>query len=183
MYPNFGIILDGSYRHSPVGLLRAGEISSLQSVLYLPGVLNNHGIKVYAGAQHKNTGGRLGFSDVVRYARGWGRINTTDIYTAGVDYKLPLFYPDMNLLGLLYVRRIKGALFADYTRLKGNFYSDGQITGTFIKDITSMGTELTADVNFVRFYAPSSIGFRASYLPEMKNVYFDFLFSIDFTSF
>lgn len=183
MYPDFGIILDGSYRHSPVGLLRAGEISSLQSVLYLPGVLKNHGIKVYAGAQHKNAGGRLGFSDVVRYARGWGRINTTDIYTAGADYKLPLFYPDMNLLGLLYVRRIKGALFADYTRLKGNFYNDGQITGTFIKDITSMGTELSADVNFVRFYAPSSIGFRASYLPEMKNVYFDFLFSIDFTSF
>lgn len=183
VYPDFGIVLDGSFRHSPAGTLRTGNLKALQTVLYFPGFMKNHGVKIYAGAQEKETNGTLGFNDVVRYARGWGRINTTAIYTGGADYKLPLLYPDWNFGGFLYVRRIKISLYGDYTRLKGNFYREGNITGTFTEDISSTGIELTADVNLLRFYAPSDIGFRASYLPEMKNVYFDFLFSIDFTSF
>ena len=183
MYPDFGIVIDGSFRHSPAGTLRAGQVKALQSVLYFPGFMKNHGIRIYGGAQEKEANGTLGFSDVIRYARGWGRINTTAIYTGGADYKMPLFYPDWNFWGFLYIRRVKTALFADVTRLKGNFYQQGNITGTFLKDISSLGAEVTADVNMVRFYAPAGIGFRASYLPEMKNVYFDFLFSIDFTSF
>jgi hypothetical protein len=183
MYPDFGIVLDGTFRHSPFGSLTAGQIKALQSVLYLPGLMKNHGIKIYGGAQQKESNGTLGFSDIVRYARGWGRINTTEIYTGGADYKLPLLYPEWNFFGLLYVRRIKASFFGDFTRLKGNFYQRGEITGTFTEDISSLGTEITFDVNMLRFYAPTEIGFRASYLPEMENVYFNFLFSIDFTSF
>jgi len=183
VYPDFGIVLDGSFRHSPAGTLRAGNLKALQTVLYLPGFMKNHGVKIYAGAQEKETNGTLGFNDVVRYARGWGRINTTATYTGGADYKMPLLYPDWNFWDFLYVRRIKASLYGDYTRLKGNFYRNGNITSTFSEDISSAGIELTADVNFLRFYAPANIGFRSSYLPEMKSVYFDFLFSIDFTSF
>jgi hypothetical protein len=183
MFPDFGIALDGTFRHSPAGDIRAGQLKALQTVVYLPGMMKNHGIKLYAGAQEKKANGTMGFSDVVRYARGWGRINTTAIYTGAADYNMPLLYPDWNFWGLLYTRRIQTSLFTDYTRLKGNFYHAGHVTGTFTKDISSMGAELTADVNIIRFYAPSTIGFRASYLPEMKNVYFDFLFSINFTSF
>ncbi len=183
MYPNFGIIADGVFRHSPAGAVRAGNIKALQSVIYLPALMKNHGIKLYAGAQQKETAEIMGFSDVVRYARGWGRIATTEIYTGGVDYKMPLIYPDWNFWGLLYTRRIKAALFADYTRLKGKYYRNGNFTGMFTTDISSVGTEITADVNILRFYAPANIGFRASYLPEKKDVYFDFLISIDFTSF
>lgn len=183
VYPDFGLVLDGSFRHSPAGALRAGQIKAIQSVLYLPGFMKKHGIRLYGGAQEKDDSGTLGFSDVVRYARGWGRINTTSIYTAGADYKMPLLYPDLNMGGFLYVRRIKTALFADYTRLKGNFYHAGKVTGQFTEDISSLGIEVTSDVNFLRFYAPADIGFRASYLPELNDVYFNFLFSIDFTSF
>jgi len=183
VYPDLGIIFDGMLRHSPAGDLRAGQLAALQGVVYLPGILKNHGIKIYAGAQEKQTSGTVGFSDVIRYARGWGRINTTGIATGGFDYKMPLLYPDFNFWRLLYARRITTSLFVDYTRLKGNFYNQGEVTGTFTKDINSLGTEITADVNLARFYAPATIGFRASYLPEMKDVYFNFLFSVDFTSF
>lgn len=183
MFPDFGLVLDGTFRNSPFGSIDAGQIKALQSVLYLPGFMKNHGIKIYGGAQQKASNGTFGFSDVVRYARGWGRINTTEIYTGGVDYKLPLLYPDRNFWGLLYVRRMKTSLFADYTRLKGNFYDEGEIVGKFTEDISSLGTEITFDVNMLRFYAPAELGFRASYLPELNDVYFNFLFSIDFTSF
>ena len=183
VYPDFGLVVDGMYRHSPFGARRAGQLTALQSVAYLPGLLKNHGIRLYAGGQQKQDGGTMSFNDAIRYARGWGRIRTTSVATGGVDYKMPLFYPDYNLWSLVYTRRITASMFADYTRLKGNFYREGQKTGTFTRDINSFGTEITADVNFVRFYAPASIGFRASYLPEKKDVYFNFLFSVDFTSF
>ena len=183
MYPDFGVVLDATYRHSPGGSLQTGELAALQSVLYLPGIHKNHGLRLYGGSQTKTHAGAVGFSDVVRYARGWGRIATTGILTGGADYKLPLGYPDVNLFGVLYIRRLQAVLFGDYTRLTGQLYQQGNTMGTFTKEITSVGTELTANVNLIRFYAPSTAGIRASYLPELKQVSFSFLFSIDFTTF
>ena len=183
LYPDFGFIFDGVYRHAPAGSLNPGTLLAGHSVIYLPGLMKNHGIKIYGGAQQTQNGGSLGFSDIVRYARGWGRINTNNIYTATADYKLPLLYPDINFFELVYLKRLKISLFGDFTRLEGNYYHNGKISGTFVKDITSVGAELTADANLLRFYAPADIGFRTSYLPELNSVYFDFLFSINFTSF
>ncbi len=182
VYPNFGLILDGTYRYSPGGTLDPGNIKALQSVLYLPGVLKSHGMKFYGGIQQTNNEGTISFSDVVKYARGWGRINTSSVFTATADYKMPLFYPDWNIGRLAYFQRVKLALFGDYSQLKGNYYDHGKKTGSFEKNIVSLGLELSTDANILRFYAPADIGFRASYLPELKNVYFDFLISIDFTA-
>ncbi len=61
--------------------------------------------------------------------------------------------------------------------------STQKIDSSFTNDISSIGTELTFDVNFLRFYAPAEIGFRVSYLPEIQDTYFNFLFSINLTSF
>lgn len=182
MYPDYGIVLDAHFRHSPAGSLRAGHMGALQSVVYLPGLMKNHGIRLYGGAQQKKDGEALAFSDIVRYARGWGRIATTAIYTTGGDYKFPVVYPDQNLFGMLYVRRINASVFADFSRLKGNYYDNGEIAGTYTTDISSVGSEVTADVNMLRFYAPATVGFRSSYLPRKKQVFFELLFSIDFTA-
>lgn len=183
MYPDFGLVLDAVYRHSPAGSINPGSLTGIQSILYLPGLMKNHGIKLYGGAQQTQNEESIGFSDVVNYARGWGRINTNSLYTATADYKLPLLYPDYNFLKLVYLKRLKVSLFGDFSRLKGNYFYRGEVSGTFTKDITSFGVELTTDANLLRFYAPVDIGFRASYLPELNDVYFDFLFSIDFASF
>ncbi len=183
MYPGLGLILDGTYRHSFAGTLGTGNIKALQSVIYLPGLMRTHGIRLYGGYQRKESQGVAGFTDVVRFARGWGSINTNEINSAGADYKLPLFYPDFNMAGLIYLKRVKASLFGDFTRLSGNLYNNGNISGSFTNDISSIGTELTFDVNFLRFYAPAEIGFRVSYLSEIQDTYFNFLFSIDLTSF
>jgi hypothetical protein len=86
-------------------------------------------------------------------------------------------------MGIALCHQNKSGAVCRFHPLQGNFYRDGEITGHFTKDINSFGTELTADVNIMRFYAPINIGIRTSYLPEMENVYFDLLFSVDFTSF
>lgn len=182
VYPNFGLIADVSYIHSPAGDTDLGSMFLGQSYLFLPGVLANHGIRLYGGFQEKNKAEDYSFSDAIRYPRGWGKINTNEMYSFAFDYKLPLFYPEWSLGGLFYLKRLKSSLFADYAFLKGDYYENGKIVGKYNTEISSYGIELTADMHFLRFYAPVEIGVRGAYLPEDSNYYFSFLFSIDFNS-
>jgi hypothetical protein len=182
VYPNFGFIVDGIYRHSPFGETDMGNLSLGQSYLYLPGVIPNHGIRIYGGVQDKKSKGSINFTDLIRYPRGWGKINTNQMVSFASDYKFPVFYPEWSVGGLLYLQRLSASIFADYAYLTANIYKDGEVSGTFNSDISSYGIELTGDANFLRFYAPVEIGVRASYLPKVKDVYVDFLFSIDFNS-
>jgi len=182
VYPNFGFIFDGLYRHSPFGETDLGSLSLGQSYLYFPGIKQSNGIRFYGGIQNKESAGSISFSDIIRYPRGWGKINTNYMYSFASDYKLPVFYPEWNLGSLIYIQRVNASLFADYAYLNANIFKDGKVVDTFNKNISSFGIELSGNANFLRFYAPVEIGFRASYLPEMQNVFFDFLFSIDFNS-
>lgn len=179
VYPNLGFIADLIYRHSPGGDADLGFLKLAQAYLFFPGFMANHGVRIYSGIQDKNS---RTFSEAIRYPRGWGKINTTLAYSFAFDYKMPLFYPEWNLGSLVYLKRVKSALFFDSAFLEGDVYHDGSVVNKFQSTITSIGVELTGDANFLRFYAPVEIGCRASYLPENKNVYFDFLISIDFNS-
>jgi hypothetical protein len=182
VYPNFGFVVDGLYRHSPFGETDLGSLLFGQSYLYFPGIMPNHGIRIYGGAQDKQSAGTISFSDIIRYPRGWGKISTNQMVSFASDYKFPVFYPEWSIGGLAYLKRVNASVFADFANLTGNIYKDGEVSGTFKSNISSYGIELTGNANFFRFYAPVEIGFRTSYLPKMQNVYFDFLFSIDFNS-
>ena len=183
VYPDFGIVLNTSFQHSLYGDADLGNIAATQLILYLPGLLKNHGIKVYNGFQKKNQGEKYSFGEIILYPRGWGKINTSEMYSFAADYKLPLAYPECSLGGLIYFRRVSASLFFDYAQLKRYVYDNNKITGTYQKNISSYGIELNSDVNYLRFYAPANIGMRVSWIPETKNAYFNLLFSIDLTSF
>ncbi len=182
VFPNFGFTGDLIFQHSPTGNVNFGNLLLEQTYLFLPGFMPNHGIRIFTGVQIKQSGPKYSLSDRIRYPRGWGKIDTKEAYSFGIEYKLPLFYPDWNISSLIYLKRVKASLFADYANLSGNLYKNGNVEGTFNTNISSYGIELTGDANLLRFYAPVEIGGRGSYLPETKSVYFEFLFSIDFSS-
>ncbi len=182
VFPNFGFTGDFIFQNSPKGNANLGNLFLEQTYIFLPGFMPNHGIRIYSGFQVKHSGPDYNFTDRIRYPRGWGKMNTKQAYSFGFDYKLPLFYPDWNVGSLVYLKRLKASVFADYANLTGDIYENGTVVGTFNTNISSFGVELTGDANFLRFYAPVEIGARASYLPEIKNVYFELLFSIDFSS-
>jgi len=182
VYPNFGLVVDGLYRHSPFGKTDLGSIVLAQTYIYFPGIKPNHGIRIYSGIQNKKSEGSISFSEIIRYPRGWGKINTNQMVSFASDYKFPVFYPEWSIGGLAYLQRVNASIFADYAYLTGNIYKNGNVEGTFKSNISSYGLELTGNANFLRFYAPVEIGVRTSYLPKMKNVYFEFLFSINFNS-
>lgn len=187
--PEWGWLADVSYRHSPTGDHRLGNMFSTQLKCYWPGILNNHGIMTYLGIQ-KRTTGEYSFSDVIDIPIGWKSTNSNSLVTASMRYSLPLFYPDLNFGKFIYIRRIRTSLFYDYGWLKGNKYSNNTVSGTFHHGMTSLGMDLTADSNFLRLYAPANFGIRVAYLPDiqkiypgMQKIYLEFLFSVNFTSF
>jgi hypothetical protein len=182
VYPNFGFVIDGLYRHSPIGKKDLGNLSLVQTYLFLPGLNPNHGIRIYGGAEDKNSHGSIGFSDIIRYPRGWAKINTNRMFSLASDYKFPVFYPEWSIGGLIYLQRVNASIFADYGYISSIISINGEVLKSTNPDFSSFGIELTGNANFLRFYAPVEIGLRASYLPEKQNVYFDFLFSIDFNS-
>ncbi len=183
MYPDFGIMIDGNFKYSHAGLMKADNLSAIQGQLYIPGIAQNHGMKIYGGIQRKVNNSIFSFSDIVKFPRGWNRIGSTLLSMTSADYKFPLLYPDFNLAGIMYFTRIKTSLFADYGQVEGNIYQKGEKAGKFKKTLFSTGTEIVADTKFLRFYAPSEIGVRTTWLPERDDVAVEFLLSIDFNAF
>ncbi|MCK3686059.1 hypothetical protein [Maribellus sp. YY47] len=180
--PDFGLILDGSYIHSPLGDNDLGSLLSGEGIMYLPGLKANHGLRLYGGGQKRINGDHFSYSDDIRFPRGWRRISTREMVVGNIDYKFPLLYPDLSIGGLSYIKRITASVFFDYAYMIRNYYSNGQVTGSFSQNISSCGVELLGDVNFLRFYAPVQIGGRVSYLPEIKHTNVALLLSVDFSS-
>jgi len=182
VWTNLGLVLEGTYTHSPFGANNLGSIAGVASTFYGPGLLANHGTKISAGTQSRTSGDIYSFSDIISFPRGWNSYSSKKLSVMRFDYKLPLCNPDWSLGGLSYVRRITADLFYDYAFLTGYQYRDGEAVGVYHTNISSYGVELISDMNFLRFYAPVEIGVRASYLPELSDFSYNFLLSIDFTS-
>jgi hypothetical protein len=183
LLPDWGIVTDLSYRHSPLGNTTVGSLVAGQFQVYTPGLSGNHGFTLYAGVQQRERGEKYGFGNVVRMPRGWNSINNNQLTSVSAEYRLPLFYPDKNIGRWVYFRRIKAAFFGDYAWLSGNIYKNGNIEGSFSREVSSVGIDLTSDINLLRLYAPANAGLRTTYIPEKNRFNFEFLFSIDFTSF
>jgi len=183
LVPDFGLITELSYRHTPGSSSGYGNLTAWQIIGYFPGMTKNQGLVLYNGLQVRKIGNGYVFSDAIRIPRGYSTHTNNFMYSFSADYKLPLFYPDWSLGGLVYLKRLKASLFADYSSQKGDLYTRGEKTGNFSRSLSSYGVELSGDMHFLRFYAPVEMGVRMAYLPGEKNFYSGFLFSVDFTSF
>lgn len=156
---------------------------SAQAGIYLPGFTKTHGTYTYLAFQDR-TPGDYSYSAAVTIPRGWHSFRSTRLVSASVRYVFPLLYPDLNLGKFIYFRRIKAALFYDAARMEDDSDTSGKGKGlVFRKSLQSLGADLTADSNFLRFYAPVDMGIRAVYLPEGKRMAYEFLLSVDFNSF
>ncbi len=178
----WGVALEVTYRHSPMGDHNPGVLSGIQLINYWPGWIDHHGFTTYCGFQRRKEA-EYRFNDAVRWPRGWQTMNSRLLFSSSLTYSLPLLYPDLSLGRWAYVRRIKSSLFVDYGWLKGDLIEGFSRTGNYTKNMTSLGIDLTADTHFLRFYAPANVGIRTIYLPATGRFKLDFLFSVNFASF
>lgn len=125
--------------------------------LYFPGVSANHSLVINAAYQKRDTLPDL-FSKNFSYARGFEALSTRRMYTLGVNYHLPLVYPDWGFANIIFFQRIHGNAFFDYTHAKARV--NGVLTEIRNR---STGAEIYFDTKIWNAY-PVSFGLRFSHL-------------------
>jgi hypothetical protein len=115
--PRWGFALRGNYVTSPTNR----DFRSLYSFFvrgYLPGVAPHHSTTLRANWQAAlDTTRPLGFQMKDVFPRGGIYNFSTQRWAAGsVDYGLPVWYPDGGIPSILYFKRLRLNLFADYAR-------------------------------------------------------------------
>ncbi len=159
IFPVLGQTLRIGYDHTPWRSRYRGERFILRANLYLPGLVRRHGLALRADYEQQRPE-NYRFSGDVRFPRGYSYRYQDKIGRLGLDYALPLAYPDQHLWALLYVQRLKGLFFHDYgwSSLAGR--------RTFYR---ASGVELTADVNFLSLPVILDLGVRLSWRWREKN--------------
>jgi len=157
IYPRLGQSMTLSYRHA-ISSLSASQFL-VNGTLYLPGVMRNHNLVINVAHQQKGDQSAVNFSNNFPFSRGFTAENLQQLNKIGINYHLPLFYPDAGVAQTVYFMRIRGNLFYDYTR--GNdTYSNGM---KFKADFRTAGAELYFDTRWFNQH-PLTFGIRYSRL-------------------
>lgn len=147
-----------------------------RAVFYIPGFWPTHNFVLSAAAQQASVNYQL-FSNSINFARGFNGIDSTRIGTATLSYHLPLWYPDWGFGNLLYLQRVRGAAFYDYTGINGR--RSGFYTG-----LQSAGAEVYLDTQWWNQY-PLTFGLRVGRLltkdpvaPGRNRLFYEFLLPV-----
>lgn len=169
--PSRGINADIRFRHTLGGTIDAGNILGVQSNLFLPGLYRNQAMIFYFGYQLASAGDYR-FQNIISTSRGYFNLpKGNEIYSFKASYRMPLAYPDYNLLKSYYIKRIRTNLFYD-----SSLFTNGIPDTTY----SSAGADLLADIHAFGLSTPISIGLRTTYLVQTQSTAFEFLFSINF---
>ena len=157
IFPKFAQTLDLSYK-VPVSKYKGFQFVANGS-LYFPGFLKNHSIILNGAYLRKDTVGQISFSSGFPFSRGYSSVNLYQMHKWGVDYQLPLLYPDAGFANIFYLLRVRSDLFYDNTDAH-DFYSNGN---KFSATFRSTGIEVYIDSKWWN-EAYISIGLRYSRL-------------------
>ncbi|SFE86859.1 component of the Tol biopolymer transport system [Chitinophaga sp. CF118] len=114
IFSHFGQYFLAQYSHSLTSVFAEQFYTRLD--LYLPGFSPNHSIVLNAAYQQRDTARRYSFSDNFVYARGYNTPFYSHVYKLGANYHFPIAYPDWGFAQLMYIMRIRGNVFYDYSR-------------------------------------------------------------------
>ncbi len=183
--PRWGQIIDLNYRHTP---FKGGDMGSLfasRLVLYTPGLLPHHSLRMGAAYQQKETGERrqqtlnFSFSNLVMYPRGIeGRYNDKQIAAFTADYSFPLFYPDWTIPGILFIKRFSANVFYDYAGVTFIQTTVGESQQQMKQNLYATGIDLMTQIHLFRFLFPLNIGVRMSTYTDEEKWQFRLLGSI-----
>ncbi len=172
--PRLGVTLTARYRSTLGNGALQGDVLLARSDLYLPGLSRNHSLVINGMYMEQELLDNYRFSDLFFYSRGYDGYPAEKLYKLGVNYALPLAYPDWALGPVAFLKRIKANVFYDHTWLERGFPFDSR------NEMRSAGLELTFDFRLFRLLEIDA-GARYSYLfnPEFsaggQRHQFDFL--------
>ncbi len=173
IYPRWGGILTLGYDNMPFDTENFGSVMAGKLSVYTPGLFANHGLKLSAGLQKQQVE-RYYLSSILDFPRGYNEYPSEALQVYSADYAFPVLYPDFNIWRLLYFKRFRLNLFADYGE---NRYLTN--TGKRTDDMFSYGLDILADYHIIQQASPVVTGIR---LTKPRDFYwtFEVLFGIAF---
>ena len=172
-----GFLINANYRTLIGSSPFEGDVLLLRGDLYLPGIGKNHSLLINTLYQQSQFLDNYKFSNRFFYPRGHDSSNSDNVFKIGVNYALPIAYPDVAFGSLAFLKRVKANFFFDYANLStGEPFSPESLLNS---QISSAGVELTFDVRFLRLLEVD-FGARYSYLTQplfngQQQHVFDFL--------
>jgi hypothetical protein len=158
IFPKFGYVINNGYRHR---LDQQGYQWISNAQLYLPSVAN-HAI-VLSGSYQKEDADNVLFSNRFANARGYAESDSVKMWKAGINYHMPIAYPDWGFGGIVYFQRLRTNFFYDFSKL----YAVNKKTSP--STLRSTGVELYFDTKWWN-QLPVSFGVRYSYLLDAEQV-------------
>ncbi|MEJ2005077.1 MAG: hypothetical protein P8X57_08975, partial [Cyclobacteriaceae bacterium] len=193
----YGIVLNGRWLTTPFGGDFSGKTLAARAIIYLPSPLQltgwpafkHHSLYFIGGWQLSDTDYRPDlyvFRNQIPRPRGYSYRLFPDFIYGGVNYTMPVFYPDFSLGPVLFIKRLRTNLFFDYGEGESKRYRYDTRNYELAKIITdkeyyrSTGIEAMVDLHIMRFPQEIGIGVRFSRLLEGDTNSFDLLLNIDF---
>ncbi len=158
IFPRFGESISFNYKSAISGLSATQFLAT--GTFFFPGLMINHNLLINAAHQQKGVNDVIDFSNDFPFSRGYIAENLHNLNKIGANYHFPIAYPDAGVANTIYVLRLRGNFFYDYTRGTDSF-SDG----SKYKNFRSTGAEVYFDTQWFN-QVPISFGFRYSYLAD-----------------
>ena len=154
IYPRFAYSLSATYRHAITNY--EGNQFITNGSLYLPGLMSVHNLLLTGSFQERDTLSQVSFGNRFAYSRGYTGRYFSRMWRFSANYHFPIIYPDWGFGNILYLQRIRGNIFYDYTKV----YSRNKKT---TRDQKSVGGEIFVDTKWWNQY-PLTFGLRVSQL-------------------
>jgi hypothetical protein len=178
--PRLGFSAFGGYYHAPFDHRVYGAVSIAGITAYLPGFAKHHSfrIAVQTQKQYPIDINRPAFINLMSLPRSRYGIFGETLTRYSADYMFPIFYPDLQLTALLYLKRIRGALWTDYMDAANVIVQDPH---PHLENRTypSVGIDLVADFNVFRIPFPISAGARLIYELDTGKPLIEWIYSIE----
>ena len=172
--PRWGLVVDGRYRTTLGTDQFDANVFQLRGDIYFPGFARTHSFFINTMMQSRDYLDNYRFPDFFVYPRGYNSILADNFYKVGLNYTMPLWYPDVGIGSLAFVKRVRANFFYDFGR--------AQLTDPFdvTRNVRSLGIDLGFDVRVIRLL-DVDFGLRYSYLldenlaPGGQQHQFDFI--------
>jgi len=154
IFPHFAQSLQFEYEDAVTGQSSTQYLA--EGTFYFPGLSVNHSLFFNAAYQQKGSANNvIDYSNDFPFSRGYTAENFYKMDKLGANYSFPMVYPDAGVANTIYIMRIRGNAFYDYTRAN-DFYEDGS---KFKANFNSTGLEIYFDTKWFN-QETISFGFR-----------------------
>jgi hypothetical protein len=113
IYPSFAQTLLVQYNRAISNI--SGNQFLASANLFFPGLVSTNSFFVSGAIQQRDSLNQVRFSNNFTFARGYTAENFYRMAGFGINYSLPLFYPDWGFAEIVYFLRIRGNFFYDET--------------------------------------------------------------------